>query len=114
MSELESAKASGDFLEGEIVQRIDALEYVDDRTAEWHDAKTTAVLEPDRSLPFYGVVLLEPEIPIEIKGCQYQTSKASIRHTAATTSNAERTTGSSRRAGCTNKSRSVLVVNPRL
>ncbi|APW99953.1 hypothetical protein CHINAEXTREME_20235 [Halobiforma lacisalsi AJ5] len=73
-SELESPKASGDFLEGEIVQRIDALEYVDDRTADWHDAKTTAVLEPDRTLPFYGVVLLEPEIPVEIKGCQYQTS----------------------------------------
>ncbi|APW99120.1 hypothetical protein CHINAEXTREME_15655 [Halobiforma lacisalsi AJ5] len=73
-SELESPKASGDFLEGEIVQRIDALEFVDDPTADWHDAKTTTVLESEQSLPFYGVVVLEPEIPIEIKGCQYETS----------------------------------------
>ncbi|MXV63873.1 hypothetical protein GS429_17760 [Natronorubrum sp. JWXQ-INN-674] len=73
-SELESSKASGDFLEGEIVQTIDALEYVGDRTATWHDATTTAVLEPDRSLPFYGIVLLESETPVEIKGCQIETS----------------------------------------
>ncbi|AFZ71413.1 hypothetical protein [Natronobacterium gregoryi] len=76
-SELESPKASGDFLEGEIVERIDGLEYVGDRTATWHDAKTTAVLEADRSLPFYGVVLLEPETPVEIKGCQIRTSNGS-------------------------------------
>ncbi|OAQ53310.1 hypothetical protein HTG_07470 [Natrinema mahii] len=73
-SELESPKASGDALEGEIVQAVDALEYVGDRTATWHDARTTAVLEPDRSLPFYGIVLVEPGVPVEIKGCQIETS----------------------------------------
>ncbi|SDC05652.1 hypothetical protein [Natrinema hispanicum] len=73
-SELESSKASGDALEAEIVQVIDALEYVSDRTATWHDARTTAVLEASRSLPFYGIVLVEPDVPVEIKGCQIETS----------------------------------------
>ncbi|SIS14537.1 hypothetical protein [Natronorubrum thiooxidans] len=73
-SALESSKASGDALEAEIVQTVDALEYVGDRTATWHDAKTTAVLEASQSLPFYGIVLVEPETPIEIKGCQIETS----------------------------------------
>ncbi|WP_436343756.1 hypothetical protein [Natronorubrum sp. FCH18a] len=76
-SELESPKASGDALEAEIVQVIDALEYVGDRTATWHDARTTAVLEASRSLPFYGIVLVEPETPVEIKGCQIETSNGS-------------------------------------
>ncbi|WP_440769911.1 hypothetical protein [Natronorubrum sp. DTA28] len=76
-SELESSKASGDFLEAEIVQVIDGLEYVGDRTATWHDARTTAVLEASRSLPFYGIVLVEPDTPIEIKGCQIETSNGS-------------------------------------
>ncbi|WP_408957255.1 hypothetical protein [Natrinema sp. 74] len=73
-SELESPKASGDALEGEIVQAVDTLEYVGDRTATWHDARTTAVLEPDQSLPFYGIVLVESGVPVEIKGCQIETS----------------------------------------
>lgn len=73
-SELESSKASGDALEAEIVQAVDALEYVGDRTATWHDARTTAVLEASQSLPFYGVVLVEPDVPVEIKGCQIETS----------------------------------------
>ncbi|WP_137289514.1 hypothetical protein [Natronorubrum halophilum] len=73
-SALESSKASGDALEAEIVQVIDALEYVSDHTATWHDAKTSTLLEASRSLPFYGIVLVEPETPIEIKGCQIETS----------------------------------------
>ncbi|WP_137288129.1 hypothetical protein [Natronorubrum halophilum] len=73
-SALESSKASGDALEAEIVQTFDALEYVGDRTATWHDAKTSALLEASRSLPFFGIVLVEPETPIEIKGCQIETS----------------------------------------
>ncbi len=76
-SPLESSKASGDFLEAEIVQVIDALEYVGDRTATWHDARTTAVLEASRLLPFYGIVLVEPERPVEINGCQIETSNGS-------------------------------------
>ncbi|AFO55972.1 MULTISPECIES: hypothetical protein [unclassified Natrinema] len=73
-SELESPKASGDALEGEIIQAVDALEYVSDHTATWHDARTTAVLEASHSLPFYGIVLVEPDVPVEIKGCQIETS----------------------------------------
>ncbi|ELY99899.1 hypothetical protein C482_09023 [Natrialba chahannaoensis JCM 10990] len=73
-SALESSKASGDALEAELVQTINALEYVGDRTATWHDARTTALLEPAHSLPFYGVVVVEPETPVEIKGCQIETS----------------------------------------
>ncbi|MBZ6495630.1 hypothetical protein [Natrinema longum] len=76
-SELESPKASGDALEGEIVQAVDELEYVSDHTATWHDARTTAVLEASHSLPFYGIVLVEPAVPVEIKGCQIETSNGS-------------------------------------
>ncbi|QCW04747.1 hypothetical protein [Natrinema pallidum] len=76
-SELESPKASGDALEGEIVQTVDELEYVSDHTATWHDARTTAVLEARHSLPFYGIVLVEPDVPVEIKGCQIETSNGS-------------------------------------
>lgn len=76
-SELESPKASGDALEAEIVQSLDALEYVGDRTATWCDARTTTLLEACRSLPFYGIVLVEPETPVEIKGCQIETSNGS-------------------------------------
>ena len=73
-SELESPKASGDALEAEIVQALPELEYVGDRTATWCDARTTAVLEARRSLPFYGIVLVEPETPVEIKGCQLEST----------------------------------------
>ncbi|AXR82365.1 hypothetical protein [Natrarchaeobaculum sulfurireducens] len=73
-SELESPKASGDALEADVVQAVDALEYVGDRTATWHDAKTTALLEPSEWLPFYSIVVVEPDTPVEIKGCQIRTS----------------------------------------
>ncbi|ELY90872.1 hypothetical protein [Natrialba taiwanensis] len=73
-SALESSKASGDALEAALIQSIDALEFVGDRTATWHDARTTTLLEPDQSLPFYGIVVVERGTPIEIKGCQIETS----------------------------------------
>ncbi|MEY7849551.1 hypothetical protein AB7C87_10190 [Natrarchaeobius sp. A-rgal3] len=73
-SALESSKASGDALEAHLIQSIEELEYVGDRTATWHDARTTTLLEPTTSLPFFGIVLVEPDIPIEIKGCQIETS----------------------------------------
>ncbi|WP_049928660.1 hypothetical protein [Halopiger goleimassiliensis] len=76
-STLESPKASGDALEADVIQAIDALEYVGDRTATWHDARTTALLEPRETLPFYGIVVVEPETPVEIKGCQIRTSNGS-------------------------------------
>jgi hypothetical protein len=76
-SELESPKASGDALEAEVVQTVDELEYVSDHTVTWHDAWTTAVLEACESLPFYGIVLVERNVPVEIKGCQIETSNGS-------------------------------------
>ncbi|WP_243645300.1 hypothetical protein [Natrarchaeobius chitinivorans] len=77
ISALESPKASGDALEAHLIQSIDALEYVGDRTATWHDARTTTLLEPAESLPFYGIVVVEPGVPVEIKGCQIETSNGS-------------------------------------
>ncbi|WP_247002301.1 hypothetical protein [Halosolutus gelatinilyticus] len=76
-SPLESPKASGDAIEAAVVQDVTELEYIGDRTASWHDARTSALLEPRRSLPFYGIVLVETGVPIEIKGCQIETSNGS-------------------------------------
>ncbi|RQG97224.1 hypothetical protein [Natrarchaeobius chitinivorans] len=76
-SALESSKASGDALEAHLIQSIDALEFVGDRTATWHDARTTTLLEPAENLPFYGIVVVEAGIPVEIKGCQIETSNGS-------------------------------------
>ncbi|RQG89348.1 hypothetical protein [Natrarchaeobius chitinivorans] len=76
-SALESPKASGDALEAHLIQSIEELEYVGDRTATWHDARTTTLLEPTSSLPFFGIVLVEPDVPVEIKGCQIETSNGS-------------------------------------
>ncbi len=73
-SELDSPKASGDAIEVKIVKVVAELEYVGDRTATWHDARTSTLLEPQRSLPFYGIVIVEPGVPVEIKWCQIETS----------------------------------------
>ena len=72
-SPLESAKASGDYIEADIIQTVDALEYVGDTTATWYDARTTTLLEPSSSLTFYGIVVVETETPVEIKACQIET-----------------------------------------
>ena len=76
-SELASPKASGDHIEADVVQHIDALWHVSDRTATWHDARTTAVLEPSEELRFYSIALVEPYTPVEIKACQIKTSNGS-------------------------------------
>ncbi|MFC3957150.1 hypothetical protein [Halovivax cerinus] len=77
LGEIESPKASGDAIEASLIQEIDALGYVGDRTATWHDAVTTGLLEPSTTLPFYGIVVVETETPIEIKACQVRTSNGS-------------------------------------
>ncbi|WP_243641392.1 hypothetical protein [Natrarchaeobius halalkaliphilus] len=76
-SALESPKASGAALEAHLIQSIEALEYAGDRTATWYDARTTTILEPSSSLLFFGIVLVEPDVPVEIKGCQIETSDGS-------------------------------------
>ncbi|MFC6716254.1 hypothetical protein ACFQGT_07885 [Natrialbaceae archaeon GCM10025810] len=73
-SELESPKASGDAIESYVVEQVRPLEYVGDRTATWHDARTTGLLEPSDGLQFYSIVVIEPETPVEIKACQFETS----------------------------------------
>ena len=70
---LESPKASGDAIEADAIQAIEELTYVGDRTATWHDAETTTLLEPSDRLPFYGICLLEAGTPVEIKACQIET-----------------------------------------
>ncbi|WP_247729480.1 hypothetical protein [Halovivax limisalsi] len=77
LGEIKSPKASGDAIEADVIQSIDALRYVGDGTATWHDAETTGLLEASTSLPFYGIVVVEPETPIEIKACQVRTSNGS-------------------------------------
>ncbi|WP_254807406.1 hypothetical protein [Natronosalvus amylolyticus] len=76
-TELESSKASGDALESDLIQQIAPLEFVDDRTATWHDARTSTLVVPSTKLPFYGICLLERGTPIEIKGCQIETGNGS-------------------------------------
>lgn len=73
-SALASSKASGDALEAAVVQAVDALEYVSDRAATWHDARTTSLLTPSDRLPFYSIAVVEPDTAVEIKGCQVRTS----------------------------------------
>ncbi len=65
LGEIESPKASGDAIEASLIQEIDALGYVGDRTATWHDAETTGLLEPSTTLPFFGIVVVEMETPID-------------------------------------------------
>lgn len=77
LGEIESPKASGDAIEADVVQSIEPLRYVGDRTATWHDAETTGLLEPSTTLPFYGIGVVEPETPVEIKACQIETSNGS-------------------------------------
>ena len=62
-------KRAGTSVEAAVIEREPALAPVDDREAEWHDAETTAVLEPRVERPLGGVCLVEPEMPVEIKGC---------------------------------------------
>ncbi|AGB16972.1 hypothetical protein Halru_2388 [Halovivax ruber XH-70] len=76
-SEIESPKTSGDAIEADVIQAVDALGYVGDATVTWHDAETTGLLKPSTALPFYGIVVVMPETPIEIEACQVRTSNGS-------------------------------------
>nr|WP_201289231.1 hypothetical protein [Halovenus carboxidivorans] len=62
-------KRTGSSVEAAVIEREPALAPVDDREAEWHDAETVEVLAPRPNRPLGGVCLVEPETPVEIKGC---------------------------------------------
>jgi hypothetical protein len=70
MSRARTPKAAGEAIEAEVIQRVPALQYVGDATAEWHDARVDGLLEPSERLPFVGVVVLERGTPVEIKAAQ--------------------------------------------
>jgi hypothetical protein len=71
-----SAKAAGSRVEADVIDRFDALRYVPESEATWHDAETVALLAPERAdrLQFGGIVVVEPGTPIEVKGSQVETS----------------------------------------
>jgi hypothetical protein len=73
---VESAKAAGSRVEADVIDRFDALRYVPESEATWHDAETVALLAPERAdrLRFGGIILVEPGTPIEVKGSQVETS----------------------------------------
>lgn len=65
-----SSKAAGEAIEAEVVQRLPALRYVSDDTAEWHDARVEGLLEPSERVTFGSTPLLADGTPVEIKGAQ--------------------------------------------
>lgn len=64
-----SSKAAGEAIEAEVLQAVDALTYVGDSTAEWHDARVDGLLDgTDTHLG--STPLLETGTPVEIKAAQ--------------------------------------------
>jgi hypothetical protein len=65
-----SSKAAGEAIEAEVLQLVDALTFVGDSTAEWHDARVATVLDDDGLVSLGIVPLLERGTPVEIKAAQ--------------------------------------------
>ena len=64
-----SPKHLGDGVEGDVIQRFEAIEHVRDSEATWHDARTTAAMfagDPDELL-WGGICAVETGTPVEIK-----------------------------------------------
>jgi hypothetical protein len=68
--EVLSPKKAGSRVEGNVVQRVSALEIVPDREARWCDARATAPITPSPELPFVGLDRLDASAPVEIKAAQ--------------------------------------------
>lgn len=66
----QSPKAAGEAIEAEVLQVVDALAYVGDGEAEWHDARVDGLLEPSDLVTFGSTPLLEHGTPVEIKAAQ--------------------------------------------
>lgn len=71
------AKANGDSLQASTINAFDALAAVPDDEAEWHDAKTVALLTPANDLRFQSTCVLERGTEVEIKACQYKIGNGS-------------------------------------
>lgn len=67
------AKRIGDEIEQITIDSHD-LERVDDASAEWHDARATALLDSSSDLLFASTPLVATGTPIEIKGAIHQAS----------------------------------------
>jgi hypothetical protein len=65
-----SPKKAGSRVEGNVVQRVSALEIVPDREARWCDARATAPITPSPELPFVGVDRHDEGDRVEIKAAQ--------------------------------------------
>lgn len=63
----ELAKRGGENAEAAVLQEVPELRYVADSEAVHFDAETEELLEPSRSLPFYGIPLVESGTAVEIK-----------------------------------------------
>jgi hypothetical protein len=77
--ELSSPNASGETIEADAINRLDALESVPDSEATWHDARVDGLLEPSRDLPAIGVVLVEDGTEVESKAAQIRMGKSNRR-----------------------------------
>lgn len=64
------AKDAGDSLEATVISGRPELESVPDSEAEWHDARTTTLVEATPELPMAGILLVEAGTPVEIKAAQ--------------------------------------------
>jgi hypothetical protein len=53
-----------------VIQRVDALRYVSDQTAEHYDAVVDGLFAPSADVPFIGIVVLEDSTSVEIKAAQ--------------------------------------------
>jgi hypothetical protein len=73
---VQSAKAAGSRIEADVIDRFDALRYVPESEATWHEAETVALLPPESSnrLRFGGIVVVELGTSTEVKGSQVETS----------------------------------------
>jgi hypothetical protein len=53
-----------------VIQRVDALRYISDQTAEHYDAVVDGLLAPSADVPFIGIAVLEDGTSVEIKAAQ--------------------------------------------
>lgn len=62
-------KRTGESVEAAVIDSEPALDWVPDSQESGWDAVTTDVLTPTLERPFGDICVVEPETPVEIKGC---------------------------------------------
>lgn len=65
---LARSRQLGDRTAAAVYQRVDALEHVPDREAEWYDARPETAVWPS-TVPLVGMAVVEAGRPVEIKSC---------------------------------------------